>query len=91
MSGFEHLGKYYYQKTGKKISFYPVFISKKKACMYIEKPVIYNPDNEPNIEKERIVNDLHNAIQNSFLTHEKTKKLSKWKSEFSFRQKPTKI
>lgn len=71
MSGFEYLAKYYYQKTGKKISFYPVFVSKKKASMYIEKPIIYNPDNDPNQEKERIINDLHDAMVNSYLTHEK--------------------
>lgn len=76
MSGFEHLGKYYYQKTGKKISFYPVFISKKKSTMYIEKPIIYNPDNDPNTEKEIIVNGLHDAIHQSYLLHE-TKKKSK--------------
>ena len=73
MSGFEHIGKYYYQKTGKKISFYPVFISKKRATMYIEKPIIYNPDNDHNAEKDRIVNGLHEAIENSYILHEKPK------------------
>ena len=74
MTGFEHLGKYYYQKTGKKISFYPVFISKKKSSMYIEKPIIYNPDNEANFEKQRIVTTLHNSIEKSYLEHEKKSK-----------------
>lgn len=77
MTGFEHIGKYYHQKTGKKISFYPVFISKKKACFYIEKPVIYNPDNDPNAEKERIVSELHSAIEKSYLLHEKVQKSDK--------------
>lgn len=75
MSGFEHLGKYYYQKTGKKISFYPVFISKKKSTMFIEKPVVFNPENEPNQEKERIVKSLHDAIEKSYLEHEKRPKI----------------
>lgn len=77
MSGFEHLGKYYYQKTGKRISFYPVFISKKNRSMYIEEPIIFNPENDPNLEKERIVNGLHNAIHESYIKHEKSNKKSK--------------
>lgn len=76
MTGFETLGKYYYQKTGKRISFYPVFISKKKNSMYFEKPIIFNPDNDPAQEKQRIVNELHNAMVNSYLTHEKSGKKS---------------
>lgn len=74
MSGFEYLAKYYYQKTGKKISFYPVFVSRKKSSMYIEKPIIYNPDNDPVEEKQRIVNGLRESMINSYLTHEKNKK-----------------
>lgn len=76
MTGFEYLGKYYYQKTGKKISFYPVFISRKKGSMYIEQPIIYNPDNDPAIEKQRIVSELHEAMVNSYLVHEQQKKKS---------------
>ena len=77
MSGFEHLGKYYYQKTGKRISFYPVFISKKNHSMYIEEPLIFNPDNDPNLEKSRIVNGLHDSIHKSYIKHEKNNKKSK--------------
>lgn len=56
--GFEHLGKYYYQKTGKKISFYPVFVSELGKTIFIGKPILFNPENEPNEEKFRIVNYL---------------------------------
>ena len=76
MTGFEHIGKYYYQKTGKKISFYPVFISKKKSCMYIEQPIIYDPNNDPNEEKDRIVKSLYTSMLNSYLRHEKKQKSS---------------
>lgn len=71
MSGFEHIGKYYHQKTGKKVSFYPVFISKKKKIIYIEEPIVFNPDNDPNEEKTRIVNRLHDSMEKSYQTHEK--------------------
>ena len=77
MTGFEHIGKYFYQKTGKKISFYPVFVSRKKNTMFIEKPIIFNPDNDANQEKERIVKELHDAIENSYILNEKTKKDAK--------------
>ena len=80
MSGFEHIGKYYYQKTGKKVSFYPVFISRKKHTMFIEKPIIFNPENDPNAEKERIVSLLHDSIENSYILNEKTKKDKKSRS-----------
>lgn len=73
MTGFEYLAKYYYQKTGKKISFYPVFVSKKNATMYIEKPIIYNPDNDSNLEKQRIVTEIRESMLNSYIVHEKTK------------------
>lgn len=70
MSGFEHIGKYYHQKTGKKVSFYPVFISQKKKTIYIEEPIVFNPENEPNEEKTRIVNSLHDSIEKSYQKHE---------------------
>ncbi len=70
MTGFEHIGKYYYQKTGKKISFYPVFISKTNKTMYIGSPVIYNPDNDASEEKERIVTTLRDDMLNSYIKHE---------------------
>lgn len=62
MQGFEHIGKYYYGKTGKKISFYPMFISQKNKTMYIGKPIIYNPDVNHIVEKERIVSYLRNEM-----------------------------
>lgn len=70
MSGFEHLGKYYYQKTGKKISFYPVFISEKNKTIYIEKPVIYNPSNDPTLEKNRIINYAYETMLDSYIKNE---------------------
>ena len=62
MQGFEHIGKYHYSKTGKKISFYPMFVSQKNKEMYIGTPIIYNPEEKHNIEKERIVTYLRNEM-----------------------------
>jgi len=59
-TGFATIGKFYYKKTGKKLSFYPVFISKQYKTMQIGEPIIYNPDDE-NI-KDNIVNYLHDKM-----------------------------
>ena len=83
MTGFEHIGKYYHQKTGKKVSFYPMFISKINQTMYIGKPIVFNPDNDSNEEKDRIVNTLRDRMVNDYIKYEcgkaskKAKKLSK--------------
>lgn len=69
-TGFEHLGKYYYQKTKKCIEFYPVFISMQNKEMYIGESVTYNPDNDANHEKERIVTFLHSSMKNMFEENE---------------------
>lgn len=69
-TGFEHLAKYYHQKTGKKVSFYPIFISQVDKRMYIEKPITFNPENDPNDEKKRITTYLHNTMVETYKKQE---------------------
>lgn len=69
-TGFEHLAKYYWQKTGKKITFYPIFISQVNKKMYIEKPITFNPDNDPNEEKLAITTYLHDTMVKSYNDNE---------------------
>lgn len=69
-TGFEHLGKYYYQKTGKKISFYPTFVSQDNKEIYIGDPIIYNPEGDPNEEKAKIVSYLHETMTNLYIENE---------------------
>ena len=66
-TGFEHLAKYHYQKTGKKVSFYPVFISRETGQMFIEKPIVYNPENDPNDEKQKIIYYLRDTMLTSYI------------------------
>ena len=66
MQGFEHIGKYFYQKTGKKISFYPMFISQKLKTMYIGKPITFNPEADQNEEKNRIVTYLRDEMVKTY-------------------------
>ena len=77
MKGFEHIGKYHYQKTGKKVSFYPVFISSTNKKMYIGEPIIYDPNIEPNTQKENIVNYLRNSMVNTYFNEEVVKEFKR--------------
>lgn len=70
MTGFEHLAKYYHQKTGKKITFYPIFISQINKKMYIENPITFDPNNDSNEEKLRITTYLRNAMLESYRVNE---------------------
>lgn len=69
-TGFEHLGKYYYQKTQKCVEFYPVFISMINKEMYIGKPIKFDPQNDPTAEKNRIVDYLYSSMTDMFKEHE---------------------
>lgn len=69
-TGFEFIGKYHYGKTGKKISFYPMFISHKNKAMYIGKPIIYNPEKDAKIQKEEIITYLHDTMVFQYETEE---------------------
>jgi len=66
MDGFTFLGSYCHSKTGKKVSFYPMFISKKKRRICISKPIVYNPENSPTEEKERIVSYVIEEMTKSY-------------------------
>lgn len=50
-SGFTSFAKYAYKKTGKIVSFYPVYINQANKKLDIGKPIDYNPQN-PNYSEE---------------------------------------
>ena len=45
-SSFTLIAKYYYKNFNKKVSFYPVYVNKKKKRTFIGKPIKFNPDDE---------------------------------------------
>ena len=45
-NGIEHFAKYYYKKTNKKITFYPIFVSKQLRTIFVSDGIIYNPNSE---------------------------------------------
>lgn len=80
-TGFEFIGKYHYQKTGKKISFYPMFISKKNKAMYIGSPIIFDPDKDVKTQKQEIITYLHDTMVCQYETEEVLKSKNKNKSK----------
>lgn len=61
-SGFAKIGNMYWQEAKKKLSFYLIYADKDKHTFNIGESIQYNPDNHPNIEKERIVKALKDSM-----------------------------
>ncbi len=61
-TGFEHLAKYYYKKTGKCITFYPTFSSQSLRTIYIGNPIKYSPKTE-NDKKIDYVKEIHDRMK----------------------------
>ncbi|MDD4141652.1 MAG: hypothetical protein PHR20_02500 [Bacteroidales bacterium] len=61
-SGFAKIGSMYWHESGKRLSFYPIYADKDRHTFNIGAPIIFNPDNHPNIEKERIVDFLRESM-----------------------------
>jgi hypothetical protein len=61
-SGFTMLGPMYYEKTGKRVQFIPIYADKKRRTLTFGKPTRYNPDELPIPEKERIVKHLRDEM-----------------------------
>lgn len=73
-TGFTMIGPLYYHRTGKSITYVPLYCSVKKHVFAIGAPIQYNHDNDPNAEKERIVTyaretmlDMMHETENSSL------------------------
>ena len=61
-TGFAHIAKMYYSKTGKCVSFYPVYANKSKRTFTIGKPVKYNNENHPRVERARLAERLKKSM-----------------------------
>lgn len=60
--GFVDIARLYYKKTGKIISFVPMYIAPEFRKMYIGKALSYSPDSSPDDERKRICSLLMNEI-----------------------------
>lgn len=61
-TGFTMLAPLYYNATGKRPIFVPVYASREKRVISFGKGIEYNPDNQPTEEKMRIVNELRESM-----------------------------
>lgn len=62
-TGFAHLGKLYYDKFGKRISFYPLFVNTNKRILHIGKPIQYDPQFDTIKSKESLANILYQQMK----------------------------
>ncbi len=61
-TGFAMLAPLYFNKTGKRAIFVPVYASREKRIISFGKGIEYDPDNNPTEEKMRIVQELRTAM-----------------------------
>lgn len=57
-TGFAHIGKLYFDKTGKKLRFYPLYSDKNKRVFKIGEGVEYNPELSPIESKKELAEKL---------------------------------
>lgn len=59
---FIDVAKLYYKKSGKAVSFVPLYIAPKLKAIYLGKPIEFCPDNDIEKERTRICNYLMDSI-----------------------------
>lgn len=62
-TGFASIASYHYSKTGKCVSFLPVYVNKKKKTITIGKRISYHPAKKNAAEKKQLVRLLHDAME----------------------------
>ena len=62
-TGFAHLGKIYYDSTGRELLFYPVFSNQKQRTIRIGRPVRFNPDLPPRDAKQAVAEELQRRME----------------------------
>ncbi|MDR0660045.1 MAG: hypothetical protein LBG19_04425 [Prevotellaceae bacterium] len=61
-TGFANIGKLYFDLTGKTLRFYPVYANKKKHTFKVGESILFDPDNDPRDEKQRIAEELQERM-----------------------------
>ncbi len=61
-TGFTMLGPMYYRKTGKRAIFVPIYADKKKRILTFGQATEYDPDNEPDAERDRLCEHLRGEM-----------------------------
>lgn len=61
-TGFVHVARKYYKETGKRLEFYPVYASMKYRTVKIGMPTIFDPEDDFDLQKERVAKYLRDAV-----------------------------
>lgn len=61
--GFPMLAQVYYNRTGKRCRFLPVLCHKGRRTVSFGTEILYDPDNDPIAERDRIVDETYNQMQ----------------------------
>lgn len=61
--GFPMLAQVYYNRTGKRCRFVPVLCHKEGRTVSFGTEILYDPDNDPIAERDRIVDETYNQMQ----------------------------
>lgn len=61
-TGFPYVAKQYYEQTGKRMKFYPVYTCQSLRKIFIGEPITYDPEIPMNTQKHIICKYLENAI-----------------------------
>lgn len=64
--GFPMLAQVYYHRTGKCCRFVPVLCHKEGRTVSFGTEILYNPENDPIAERDRIVDEAYNQMQSLF-------------------------
>lgn len=62
-TGFAHVGKMYFDKTGKSLCFYPLYSDRDRRVFRIGKPVRYDPGLEPHEGKKAVAEQLQGRME----------------------------
>lgn len=61
-TGFVHIGKMYYDATGKELLFYPIYSDKKSRAFRIGEPVAYDSSLNPKAAKKILAEELQRRV-----------------------------
>ena len=65
-TGFLHLGKLYYKRTGKRLSFVAMSINRKEKYLRFGEPIVFDPTVPFAQEKERITEALLQELRDDY-------------------------
>lgn len=64
-TGFVEIAEHYHRKTGKELSFYPLYVDKKGHKLVVGEKVTYNSNANPHEEKLRIADELYQKLDDA--------------------------